>query len=73
MLLLFGDEVIFDVHPLDDMTPVNFLQMFVDVPVHDKTRSSNTHHSTTNTTTPNSSHDNEAEDDNSGLHERSAH
>lgn len=30
VLLLFGEEIVFDVHPLDDMTPLNFLQMFVD-------------------------------------------
>lgn len=30
VLLLFNEEVVFDVHPLDDMTDLNFLQMFVD-------------------------------------------
>ncbi|KAG5475640.1 hypothetical protein LSCM4_04222 [Leishmania orientalis] len=30
ILLLFGEDIVFDVHPLDDMTPLNFLNMFVD-------------------------------------------
>ncbi|KAG5501498.1 hypothetical protein JKF63_03327 [Porcisia hertigi] len=30
VLLLFGEDIVFDVHPLDDMTPLNFLNMFVD-------------------------------------------
>ncbi|CCW60942.1 unnamed protein product [Phytomonas sp. EM1] len=30
VLLLLGEELIFDSHPLDDMTTMNFLQMFVD-------------------------------------------
>lgn len=30
VLLLFGEEIVFDVHPLDDMTPLNFFNMFVD-------------------------------------------
>eukprot|EP00796_Vickermania_ingenoplastis_P008660 gene8661-6087_t len=30
VLLLFNEEIVFDVHPLDDMTMLNFLDMLVD-------------------------------------------
>ncbi|CAD2215463.1 hypothetical protein AGDE_13148 [Angomonas deanei] len=36
VLLLFGKEIVFDSHPLDDMTPTNFLQMFVDAKANTK-------------------------------------
>lgn len=63
VLLLFGDEVIFDVHPLDDMTPANFLQMFVEVPVHDKT-SHGKHNTTFNNTYDNGAEEESAKDGN---------
>lgn len=33
VLLLYGEDIVFDVHPLDDMTPLNFLNMLVDAKV----------------------------------------
>ncbi|AYU80033.1 CBF/Mak21 family, putative [Leishmania donovani] len=36
ILLLFGEDIVFDVHPLDDMTPLNFLNMFVDARANSK-------------------------------------
>lgn len=34
VMLLFGEEIIFDSHPLDELTLINFLQMFVDAKAH---------------------------------------